>query len=180
MGAGSYTRIIPFILRDHAGLKIKPVTYPGGAAEIKLAVQGKEIDCFIASYSSWNVELERGLIRAVARMKVAEPGVENLPVIDDLVKNAKGKTLVSLYSALDKIAKPYVAPPGTPDNLMNILREAFRKVSEDPEFVGEARRLRGTLFIPLIKMHWKLQISCLLSLPTSCKKYRGTVGSKNR
>jgi tripartite-type tricarboxylate transporter receptor subunit TctC len=40
------------------------------------------------------------------------------------------------------MGRPYVAPPGTPDNLMNILREAFRKVSEDPEFVGEAQRIK--------------------------------------
>lgn len=145
IGSGSYHRIIPLILKDHAGLKAKMVSYPGGTAELRLAAEGKEIDCLCGAYETHINDIARGLLRPLLRGRIAQAGIENLPVWDDLVKNQKAKTLLGMFSGLDKIAKPYVAPPKTPDDVMNILREAFKKVSEDPQFIGEAKKVRRTV-----------------------------------
>jgi tripartite-type tricarboxylate transporter receptor subunit TctC len=42
---------------------------------------------------------------------------------------------------VDRAARPYVAPPGTPAEVMNILREALAKIAEDPEAREEAKKL---------------------------------------
>jgi tripartite-type tricarboxylate transporter receptor subunit TctC len=51
-----------------------------------------------------------------------------------------GKTIMSMRSAADGIGRPYVAPPGTPANIMNILREALAKVLNDPELREDAKK----------------------------------------
>jgi tripartite-type tricarboxylate transporter receptor subunit TctC len=144
-GSGSYHRIIPLILRDHAGLRVKMVSYPGGTAEFRLAAEGKEIDCLCGAYETHINDIARGLLRPLLRGRIAQPGIETLPVWDDLVKDQKAKSILAMYAALDKIAKPYVAPPKTPEDVTNILREALKKVSEDPQFVGEAKKVKRTV-----------------------------------
>ena len=144
-GSGSYHRIIPLILRDNAGLKVKMVSYPGGTAEFRLAAEGKEIDCLLGAYETHINDIARGLLRPLLRGRIAQSGIETLPVWDDYVKDQKAKAVLGIFSALDKIAKPYVAPPKTPDDVLNILREAFKKVCEDPQFIGEAKKVKRTV-----------------------------------
>ena len=47
---------------------------------------------------------------------------------------------MAMLSAGDRIARPYLAPPGTSASVMNILRNAFDKVTKDPELQEEAQK----------------------------------------
>jgi len=38
------------------------------------------------------------------------------------------------------VGRPYVMPPGTPDNLVQILRDAFTKAIADKDLVAEAKK----------------------------------------
>jgi len=62
-------------------------------------------------------------------------------VNEDLTNDATGKTIMAMFSAPDLIGRPYVAPPGTPADLMNILRQAFAKVVQDRELKEEAKKI---------------------------------------
>ena len=54
-----------------------------------------------------------------------------------------------MFSAPDLIGRPYVAPPGTPANIMNILREAFAKALKDPELREDAKKnMMEVQFVP--------------------------------
>ena len=44
---------------------------------------------------------------------------------------------------------PYVLPPGTPKDRVQVLQEATRKTFEDPEFLREYRKLAGEEPTPL-------------------------------
>jgi tripartite-type tricarboxylate transporter receptor subunit TctC len=46
-----------------------------------------------------------------------------------------------MLSSVDRIARPFVAPPGVPAEVMTLLREALAKVTEDPEAKEEAKKL---------------------------------------
>ena len=85
--------------------------------------------------------MERGLVRPFARTRVAEPGTEHLPVMEDQTTDRKGKTLMAMLSSVEVAGRPYVAPPGTPPEAVNIIRDAFAKVSKDPELREESRKL---------------------------------------
>lgn len=101
-----------------------------------LAIERKEVDGRGASYSSVKPFIERGLVIPVLRGQVVEAGIEQLPVDEDLAKSAKEKTLMAMCSAPDRIGRPYVAPPGTPDKALSVLRE----VVKDPALQQDAKK----------------------------------------
>lgn len=135
-------------LKEFLGLNTNIVHYISSAA-IMLAIERKEVEGRGGSYSSVKPYVDRGLVRPVIRRRASEPEVENLPVAEDLTNNKTHKTLLSICSIPDQIGRPYVAPPGTPDNIMRILREAFVKVAEDPELKEESKKLKMTVkYVP--------------------------------
>lgn len=131
----------PVLLKEFVGLNFKLVTGYTSSAEIMLAIERKEVDGRGASYSSVRPFIERGLVRSFVRGQVSEPGIENLPVDEDLTTDKKAKILMALRSAPERIARPYVAPPGTPTDIMNVLRDAFSKVVRDPELKEDSKKL---------------------------------------
>jgi len=138
-GPGDSNTQFVLLLKEFIGLNIKIVNYPA-SPEVMLAVERKEVDGRGASYSSIKPFIERGLVRLWIRGRVSEPGIENLPVDENLTGDKKGKTIMAMRSATDSIGRPYVAPPGTSADVMNILREAFAKVANDPELKEDAKK----------------------------------------
>ena len=110
---------------------------------------GKEADGRSGSYSSLRPFIDRGLVRPIFRGRVAEKGIEHLPVNEDLTTDKMGKTILSMFSSADLIGRPYVAPPGTPPEVLKILKEAFAKVAADPEAKKDAEKNKMELdYIP--------------------------------
>ena len=132
------------LLKEFLGLNIKIVNYPS-SSDIMLAVERKELDGRAMSYNSLKPYIERGLVRPLLRSSVAEAGIENLPADEDLTTDKKGKTIIAMRSAGDQVGRPYLAPPKTPKERVNILREAFVKFSKDPVVREEARKVMMTV-----------------------------------
>ena len=56
---------------------------------------------------------------------------------------------MGLLAGTDRIGRPYVAPPGVPAEIANILRDAFAKTAKDPELKAEADKMKISIdFIP--------------------------------
>jgi tripartite-type tricarboxylate transporter receptor subunit TctC len=138
-GPGDSSGQFPMIIQAYTGLKIKMITYPS-SADVMLAVERKEVDGRGGTYSSLKPFVDRGVVRALVRGSVSEPGIENLPVNEDLTQDKMGKTLMAMLSSADGMGRPYVAPPGTPAEVMTILKEAFAKVAKDPEAMEDAKK----------------------------------------
>jgi tripartite-type tricarboxylate transporter receptor subunit TctC len=134
----------PNLLKEFAGLNPKMVIYIS-RTECMLATERKEVDGGAGTYSSVRPYIERKLVKALVRGRVAEPGIENLPVDEDLVADKKGKAIMAMRSAPDRIGRPFVCPPGTPADRMSILREALVKAVNDPEMKDEAKKLLMTI-----------------------------------
>jgi len=52
---------------------------------------------------------------------------------------------MALRSAPEVISRPYVMPPGTPDDAVKMMREAFRNAIKDPELAAEAKKAKMAL-----------------------------------
>ncbi len=141
MGPGTSDTQFAILLKEFAKINLKLIIYPS-SADGMLAIERKEVDGRGGSYSSLKPFIERGLVRPMIRGRVSEPGIENLPVIEDLTTDPKGKTIMAMLASTDGIGRPYVAPPKTPADIMNILKDAFAKVAKDPELQGEAKKNR--------------------------------------
>ena len=139
-GPASSGAQFPLLLKEYLGVNLKIITYPS-SSDVMLAIERKEVDGRGASYSSVKASIDRGGLRAFIRGRVFESGIENLPVDEDICTNKKGKALMAMRSAPDRIGRPFIAPPGTPSDVMNILRDAFAKTAKDPELQAEAKKL---------------------------------------
>ncbi len=140
-GPGDLTYDFPILLREFLGLNLKIITGYSSSADIMLAIERKEVDSRTGTYSSLKPFISRNLVRPIIRGRVSDAGIESIPVDEDLTTDKKGKTIMALRSAPDLIGRPYVAPPGTNIEVMNILREGFAKVAKDPEAIEDAKKL---------------------------------------
>ena len=141
MGPGTSDTQFAILLKEFCGANLKLIIYPS-SPDGMLAIERKEVEGRAGSYSSLKPYIERGLVRPVIRGRVAEQGIENLPVIEDFTTHPVGKTIMAMLAAADRIGRPYIAPPGTPPEVINILRDAFAKVSKDADAQEEAKKIR--------------------------------------
>ena len=82
--------------------------------------------------------LDKGLMNFHAIMEVPKgdkhPRLGHVPEVEIYAKNEREKRLISLWRAFRGVGSPYILPPGTPKERVDILAGAMRKTFEDPEF----------------------------------------------
>ncbi|HSE88122.1 MAG TPA: hypothetical protein VLJ79_18000 [Candidatus Binatia bacterium] len=78
------------------------------------------------------------------------PRVPQIPEIETFAQTDRERKLVQLQRAFRLSGAPFVLPPGTPKDRVEILKEAFRKTYRDPEFYKEHKKLTGEDPTPLM------------------------------
>src|SRR5919197_6440842 len=141
-GPGANTYDFPLLLKDLLGVNLKIVSGYSSSADIMLAVERKEVDGRAGSYTSMRPFIDRKLVRPIVRARSTEPGVDNLPVDESFAPTPRAKAIMALRSAPEVIARPYVMPPGTPDALLKIMRQAFADTIKDRELVAEGDKAK--------------------------------------
>ena len=144
-GPGSSTHDFPTLLREFAGFDFKLVPGYSSSSDVMLAVERKEVDGRAGSYDSIKPFIDRGLVRPVLRNRTSAPGIEKLPIDVDLATTQKGKIIMTVNAIPTQIYRPFVAPPGTPKDVMKILRDAFANVLKDKELLAEAKKGKMTI-----------------------------------
>ena len=128
------------LLKEFAKLNVKIIDYPA-SAEAMLAVEQKEVDGRGASYSSIKPYVERNLVRCWIRGRVSEPGIENLPIDEDLTTDKMGKTIMAMRSATGHAGPARMSPlRGLRRNVLKILKEGIAKVLKDPEMKEDVKK----------------------------------------
>lgn len=72
-----------------------------------------------------------------------------LPDLDSFTKNEKERQVIDLLRAFQVPRWPHHLPPGTPPELVKILREAMAKTFKDPGFQQDFKKLMGREPTPL-------------------------------
>ena len=148
VGAGSGADDIPKILAATINLPAHVVSGYKGTAETRLAFNNGEIQATSNSWestkSTWRNELDSGNLRVVLQANLkSHPELKNIPVAYDLAKTDEAKTLMAtVLRANSPTVRPFVAPPATPNDRVQILRKAFMDTLKDPELVAEAKKSR--------------------------------------
>ena len=142
-GLTTATQFTP-ILMDFLGDRVKYVTYIS-SAEIMLALERKEVDCYGFTYSTAKLLIGRGILRPLMRGNVIEPGMENLPANVDITADPKTKNIINMLSSIDQMGRPFIAPRGVPEPVLKILREAFAQVIKDPALKEDCKKLNIAL-----------------------------------
>jgi tripartite-type tricarboxylate transporter receptor subunit TctC len=144
-GPGANTYDFPLLLKELLGLNLKIVSGYSSSSDIMLAIERKEVDGRAGSYSSIRPFIDRKLVHPVIRARATEPGIEQLPVDENLAPNARAKAVMALRSAPEVIGRPYVMHPNTPAEHLKVMREAFAGAIKDQELVAEAKKAKMEL-----------------------------------
>lgn len=77
------------------------------------------------------------------------PAFDSLPALDRFVNNHRKGRVVDMHRNFTLIGSPFILPPGTPKELVNILSDAMRRTFRDPEFAASFKKLTSVELAPL-------------------------------
>jgi tripartite-type tricarboxylate transporter receptor subunit TctC len=134
------------IVKAALGLPIQVVTGHKGTADIRLAVESGELAGACFSWESmkvtWRSSLETGDLIVVLQI-VAKPFPElpNVPLAINLAKTDEARRLIKIgVQDAAAYARPFVLPPGTPKDRVELVRKAFRDTLTDKAFLAETEK----------------------------------------
>ena len=153
-GSGSDPDIYALMLKNAFGAKLKLISGYPGTAEVTLALERGEVDTRASwSWSSlkalrpqWIVE--KKVHFPVQLNLVKNPELPDVPLIMEFAKTEAQRQMLKLVLSRQDMARPFIAPPGLPDDRRAALRRAFDDTMADPELIAEMKA-RGQEVNPL-------------------------------
>ena len=117
-----------------------------GTADVRLAFNSGEVaglsNSWESTKSTWRKELESGDLKLVLQATLKpHPEFPKLPMALNYAKTDEAKRLISTVARVHgPTVRPYVLPPNTPKDRVQIIRKAFMDTMKDPEFLAEAKK----------------------------------------
>jgi len=146
VGPGGTASDVARILQAALKLPIQVVDGYKGTSDIRLAAESGELagGCWAweSIKTTWRKGIESGNVAIVVQaMPKKHSELSNVPLAIDYAKTEDAKALLK-HGVHDTatITRLYFAPPGTPKERINILRQAFLATYKDPDFRAEAKK----------------------------------------
>jgi len=148
---GSTAEHAPVLLRDGLGANLKIVSGYKGTAEVRMAIEGGEVEGFFNTWTSAKVtamdKLASGEWLILAQLSDAPlsglPTASNVPAIPDLTTSAEQRQLLRFGTSVPNVfGKLYVMAPGVPSDRAAAVEAALRRTFTDKEFLAEAEKGR--------------------------------------
>ena len=125
--------------------------------EIYIALNRGELDAHATGAARFVIEqpewIEKKLVNFHATLTVPKgrhhPVFAQVPEYGSFAKSDKERKLLDMFRAFQYPRWPYLFPPGTPKEPVQIIRGAMRKAFADPEFPVEFKKLMGDPPAPL-------------------------------
>jgi tripartite-type tricarboxylate transporter receptor subunit TctC len=139
------------ILKAALGLPIHLVSGYKGTAEIRLAAESGELAGGCWSWesmrSTWRNALQAGDAVPVLQVTARSfPDLQNVPLAISLAKTDEARRLIQIgVQNSSAFARPFVLPPGTPKERVQVLRKAFQDTLKDAAFLAEAEKAKLTM-----------------------------------
>ena len=90
--------------------------------------------------------IDKGLVDIHAIIEVPKgqkhpyPRYAELPDLENFARSDKERKLITMHRTFQLAGAPFVLPPGTPKERVEVLQEAMRRTFKDPEFLGEYKK----------------------------------------
>jgi tripartite-type tricarboxylate transporter receptor subunit TctC len=145
-GATSESVVMPMVINQVMGGKLKILQGYSGTSETTLALERGEID---VAYQSWEILrrnnadwLRDNKINILVQYDVKRSAeLPNVPTILEFAKTDDQKQVWSLFLASQTIGHSFVLPPGVPADRIAILRTAFHKMTADARLITDAEKV---------------------------------------
>jgi tripartite-type tricarboxylate transporter receptor subunit TctC len=176
-GPGSHSIDMPLLLNKMTGTKFKVVSGYQGTAQIRLALQRREVDGLCTNWDSV-LATQRDLLDAkgddrmipfIIHARVPEPEAKSAVLVGDAIKDASDLRTYKVYMAQMEYSRPLTTSPGVPKARLEILRRAFVATLADPEFVAQANKLKLDI-APVSGEECEKLVDEVLSIPPKVKE----------
>jgi tripartite-type tricarboxylate transporter receptor subunit TctC len=145
---GGTTRDLPAMMNNLAGAKFRIVTGYAGSKEIGLAVDRNEVHgaCgigwtgFTTLYPHW---FEKKLVTMTLQLSVkghAELNAMGVPLATQFARSKEDRQAMELVLSQGVFGRPFVLPPGVPQERTDALRKAFMAAMTDPALLSDAKK----------------------------------------
>jgi tripartite-type tricarboxylate transporter receptor subunit TctC len=143
--SGTSTLDFPLTMNNVIGTKFRLVKGYAGSAALRLAMERGEIEGFCGvGYNSMrtagllspdkaNILVQVGLSR--------NPEMPKVPFIFDYAKTDEARQIFTLVFGWLDLERPIAAPPGTPADRVQALRDGFDKAMKDPALLADAEKV---------------------------------------
>jgi tripartite-type tricarboxylate transporter receptor subunit TctC len=137
------------MLNKMIGTKFTVVSGYQGTAQIKIALQRREVDGHCTNWDSV-LATQRDLLDAKGDDRMipflvhsrSDTELKNVPLFSEVLKDEVHAKTYKAYMAQMEYQRPLTVASGTPKDRLEILRRAFKSTLEDTEFAAQANGLR--------------------------------------
>ena len=145
---GSHSVDLPLMLNKMLGTKFSVVSGYQGTAQVRLAMQRREVDGDCTNWESviatrrdlLDAKGDERLIPFLIHTRLDDPEIRNLPLFTDVLKDEVNVATYKAYMAQMEYQRPLTITPGTPKERLEILRRGFKATLADPEFQAQANK----------------------------------------
>lgn len=152
-GVATQSILFPRMMNNLLGTNMNIIPgYPDGNA-VTLAMETGEINC--RAGNSWagvkaatpQFESEK-LVNILVQWGITDDQSvlnymgEDVPLAIEFAENDLDKAAINMLLSSITVGRPFVAPPGVPEERIAILRHAFDQAMVDPEFLARAEALQ--------------------------------------
>jgi tripartite-type tricarboxylate transporter receptor subunit TctC len=135
---------------EYAGLEFNRIPYESGGEAVQ-AVIGGVVDLTVTALASLRGPVEAGELRVLVHFGDRDfEGFEDVQRFSEIYPGAEFTTDTG-----------FIAPPGTPDEVIEVFRAAFDNIAADPEFIETLSQVATP--DPLSGDEWETQIADLTS-----------------
>jgi tripartite-type tricarboxylate transporter receptor subunit TctC len=145
---GSTTDDVPKLLAAAIGVPLQVVSGYKGTSAIRLAAESGEVAGGCWGWESiratWRKGIETGEVAVVLQTQPQPaPDIPNVPRAMSFARTDEARRLIKIgIQDAGAITRPFVLPPGTPRDRVQLIRKAFLDTLKDPEFRTEAEKVK--------------------------------------
>lgn len=153
VGASGWTSSIrqyPTVLKNLLGVKFRVIAGYEGSGEARLAMEkgethgicGIQWSSFATSHADWIRDKKVKILLQMAPDNHPELDKLGVPNVWKFVKTPDQERALRVIFTQLKFGRPYVLPPGTPEDRVKALRDAFMATAKDAAFLAEAEKAK--------------------------------------
>ena len=149
-GPGSHSLDMPLMLNKMTGTKFTVVSGYQGTAQIKIALQRREVDGHCTNWDSvlatqkdlLDGKGDERIIPFILHARVPEAEGKSAALVSEVLKDESNLNTYKAYMAQMEFSRPLTTTPGVPKTRLELLRRAFKATLADAEFLAHANKLK--------------------------------------
>src|SRR5262249_40551288 len=154
--------ILPTVINHVLGTKFRVVEGYKGINDAALAIERGEVEGVCMSYAQFNNYqhlIREGKLRILFHAEESPvPEIPQVPSIYRCAKAQEQRQLLRFVFSSVEFGRPYVFPPDTRAERVDIMRKAFADVAGDPQMLADAERAKVDMtFLPSAQLERLVQ-----------------------